>query len=148
MKIQSLIFAGLSVLALSNCTSDQGNERLGEASEKVGTSAATVVKKVKSGIEKVSKINLEISEALKNKGLSNGKIDLGSQGGHHNKLSVYMIFDKNFNRTVSLKVKDSNGIEIGRTKKLIKGTAGDAQYIEFVFDKHTNIDRDHSILME
>ncbi len=146
LKIRTLgiIFIGLMMV---NCRTEEGNEKLADAGQKVGTSAATMVKSMKAGIEKVSKINLEVSENLKTRGVEIGKVTLGSKGGRHNMLSVYVIFDKKINKNVMIKITNSQGIEVGRTSSLISGNAGEAKYIDFVFDKRTNIDRDHKIEM-
>jgi hypothetical protein len=136
-----------SVLIIA-CSTDDGNEKLANASEKVGKSTANAVKGIKKGIEKVAQINIEVSESLKNRGVSTGKVKLDSKGGRHNMLNIYMIFDKNFNRNISLKVLDSDGVELGRTKTLVKGEAGEAQFVDFIFDKRTNIDRDNKVIME
>ena len=47
--------------------------------------------------QQATKIKIDLSENLKNRGLSTGKITLGSKGGRHNMLNVYMIFDKKIN---------------------------------------------------
>jgi hypothetical protein len=59
-----------------------------------------------------------------------------------------MIFDKKMNRNVTMKVLDAEGLELGRTKVLVKGEPGDAKFVDFVFDTRTNIDRDNKIVME
>lgn len=138
----------LACFFLFSCRTEAGNEQLAGASEKVGESAATVVKSVKSGIEKISKINIQLSEGLTSKGISTGKISLSSKGGRHNLLSVYMIFEKNVNKNIVVKVVNSQGLEVGRSKVLVKAEAGDAKIIDFVFDKRTNIDRDNVISMD
>jgi hypothetical protein len=143
--ILSLFLANLFIA----CRTESGNERLQGATEKVGESAAKAVKGIKAGIEKATKINIELSENLKNRGLSLGKTKLDSKnGGRHNVLNIYLIFDKKLNRNVLLKVLNNQNEEIGRTKSLISGDAGDAKYLDFIFDKRTNIDRDFKILME
>lgn len=140
-----LITIGLN----TSCRTDSGNEKLANASKNVGQSAAKVVSGLKTGIEKVTKINIELSENLKNKGLSLGKTKLDSKnGGRHNMLNVYVIFDKKINKNVILKVYNNQNEEIGRTKSLISGEAGEAKYFDFIFDKRTNIDRDYKIVME
>jgi hypothetical protein len=141
----TLLFAQTALLS---CQTDEGNEKLAEAGETVGKSAATIAKSVKSGIEKATKINIDISENLKTRGLSTGKVTLGSKGGRHNVLNVYMIFEKRINRNLTMKVLDADGLELGRTKILVKGEAGDAKFVDFVFDTRTNIDRDNKIVME
>ncbi len=133
---------------LFSCQTEEGNEKLADAGQTVGKSAATIAKSVKSGIEQATKIKIDLSENLKNRGLSTGKITLGSKGGRHNVLNVYLIFDKRINRSVTMKVMDAEGLELGRTKVLVKGEPGDAKFIDFVFDTRTNIDRDNKIVME
>jgi CRISPR/Cas system-associated protein Cas5 (RAMP superfamily) len=147
MKKISVAVVLLANLTLA-CRTDEGNERLAETSENVGKSAATAVKSIKKGIEKISQIKIEVSEGLKERGVSTGKITLDSKGGRHNVLNVYLIFDKAINRNLSLKIYNNEGIEIGRTKVLVKGEAGDAKIVDFVFDKRTNIDRDNKIVLE
>lgn len=147
--MKNLIVALVFVqLATWSCRTEEGNEKLADAGETVGKSAATIAKSLKSGIEKATKITIEMSENLKSRGLSTGKITLGSKGGRHNMLNVYLIFDKKINRNVVLKVLDNEGLELGRTKALVKGEAGDAKFVDFVFDTRTNIDRDNKIVME
>jgi hypothetical protein len=141
----SVLFASLSLLS---CRTEEGNEKLAEAGETVGKSAATIAKSVKSGIEKATKITIDVSENLKTKGLSTGKITLDSKEGRHNVLNVYLIFEKRINRTLTMKVLDSEGLELGRTKALVKGEVGDAKFVDFVFDSRTNIDRDNKIVLE
>lgn len=151
MKKSSIIRLGmlLCVGLLTHCRTDSGNEKLSGATEKVGKSAATAVKGIKAGIEKATKINIELSEALKGRGLSLGKTKLDSKnGGRHNSLNVYMIFDKKINKSVLVRVLNNQNEEIGRSKSLITGDAGEAKYVDFTFDKRTNIDRDYKILME
>lgn len=143
-----LILITIICLNLS-CRTDSGNEKLANASKNVGQSAAKVVSGLKTGIEKVTKINIELSENLKTRGLSLGKTKLDSKnGGRHNMLNVYVIFDKKINKNVVVKVYNNQNEEIGRTKSLIAGDAGEAKYIDFIFDKRTNIDRDYKIIME
>ncbi len=53
---------------------------------------------------------------------------------------MYLIFDNNFNKKVTLKVFDEDGQEYGRITQLINGEKNEAKYVDFVFDKRTNID--------
>jgi hypothetical protein len=143
--ILSLFLANLFIA----CRTESGNERLQGATEKVGESASKAVKGLKAGIEKATKVNIELSENLKTRGLSLGKTKLDSKnGGRHNMLNIYVIFDKKINRNVLMKVFNNQNEEVGRTKTLISGEEGEAKYIDFIFDKRTNIDRDFKIVME
>ncbi len=147
--MKKIIFIALAGIFSNACRTESGNEKLQEASTKVGTSAAKAVKGIKAGIENATKINIELSESLKTKGLNIGKTKLDSKnGGRHNMLNIYLIFDKKISRNVLLKVLNNQNEEIGRTKSLISGDAGEAKYFDFIFDKRTNIDRDFKIIME
>lgn len=150
MKIlsKSIVLFAIASISIA-CRTESGNERLQGATEKVGQSAAKAVKGLKTGIEKATKINIELSENLTSRGLSLGKTKLDSKnGGRHNMLNVYMIFDKKLNRSLLAKVFNNQNEEIGRTKTQISGDAGEAKYIDFIFDKRTNIDRDFKIVVE
>jgi hypothetical protein len=147
-SFQTIVFLA-TLIILNSCRTDSGNERLAGASQKVGKSAATAVKGIKEGIENVTKINVELGEKLKNSGLSLGKTKLGSKGGgRHNLLNIYMIFDKKMNKNVTIKVYNRQNEEIGRSKTLVTADEGEAKFIDFLFDKRTNIDRDYKIIME
>jgi hypothetical protein len=149
MQNKFILFLLISSISMYSCRTESGNERLQGATEKVGESASKAVKGLKAGIEKATKVNIELSENLKTRGLSLGKTKLDSKnGGRHNMLNVYVIFDKKMNRNVLLKVFNNQNEEVGRTKTLISGNEGEAKYIDFIFDKRTNIDRDFKIRME
>jgi hypothetical protein len=148
MSIKNIFNALFFTFLLQSCSTDNGNEKLAEASEKVGKSTANAVKGIKKGIEKVAAISVSVSDGLQAKGVSIGKVKLDSKGGRHNMLNIYMIFEKNINRNINLKVYNSDGVELGRTKAFVKGEAGEAQFVDFIFDKRTNIDRDNKVVME
>ena len=83
------------------------------------------------------------------KAIEFGKILFASDSGaSDNRLSVYIIYHSDFNREVLLKVVDKTGLEIGRSKKLLRGKKDEAGYNDFIFDVKTNIDRDCVIIME
>ncbi|WP_430412681.1 hypothetical protein [Kordia sp.] len=120
-----------------------------EGGKIVGESVGEFSKGVSEGVDETFQIKINTNENIKNKGVSFGKITLGSiYGGRDNMLNVYMIFDKNFNDTLSLKVFDNNDLEMGRTTKIINAEKGEANFYEFQFNKKTNIDSDSKIFME
>jgi len=46
------------------------------------------------------------------------------------------------------KVFDRKGLEMGRARQKVTAVKGDAKFIEFHFDKRTNIDVDSKITIE
>ena len=115
----------------------------------VGESVGEFGKGLSEGVEKTFKINIIASEAITEKGVSFGKITLrNSVGSSDNILNVYLIFDQDFNDTLSLKVFDNENLEMGRTSTVVSAKKGEADFFEFQFNKKTNIDSDSRIFME
>ena len=91
---------------------------------------------------------LKISESLSNRGLKLGHHTVSDENGNDNKLSLYLIFEKDFEGSIMVKVFNKQNIEIGRVKQQIKGKKDDAAYFDFVFDPRTNIDPKYTIIIE
>ncbi|QHI34720.1 hypothetical protein IMCC3317_00630 [Kordia antarctica] len=120
-----------------------------EGGKIVGESVGEFGKGLSEGVEKSFKINISASEEITNKGVSFGKITLSnSVGGSDNILNVYLIFDQDFDETLSLKVFDNENLEMGRTSTFVSAKKGEADFFEFQFNKKTNIDSDSMIFME
>jgi len=138
----------ISSLALSIIVSSC--DKLSNSTEKIGETAGSMVKGIETGVKKARAINLTYTEALINKGITNGKVSLKSDkdGGTDNLLSVYLIFSKKFKGKVLAKAYDNQGLEMGRSTVKIDAQSGDAGFYDFHFDKRTNIDRDGKIVLE
>jgi predicted outer membrane protein len=143
LKVAAL---GALLVGLYACQ-ESGQDKVKDGGKVVGETAANLYKSVKAGVEKAAKITIELDESLANR-IETGKTELASSGGgRHNKLAVYMIFNKNINTNTVMKVYDSQGQEVGRSKVAVKASAGDAKIVEYEFDKRTNIDRDFRITL-
>ena len=117
--------------------------------EVVAKTGSEFVDGIRKGIEKSFSNEVMISENLKAAGLLTGKIVINSTDSTtDNILSAYLIFEKYFNQQVSIKIFDEHGFEYGRTSQSISGRAGEAKYIDFTFDKRTNIDGKGKISFE
>ncbi|PWK27467.1 hypothetical protein LV89_01781 [Arcicella aurantiaca] len=138
----------ISSLALSIIVSSC--DKLSNSTEKIGETAGSMVKGIETGVKKARAINLTYTDALINKGITNGKVSLKSDkdGGTDNLLSVYLIFSKKFKGKVLAKAYDNQGLEMGRSTVKIDARSGDAGFYDFHFDKRTNIDRDGKIILE
>lgn len=68
--------------------------------------------------------------------------------GEDNLLIVYTIFHSDYNDTIMAKVFDENTQEMGRTTAIVSAKKDEAKFIEFHFDKRTNIDSEHKITIE
>ncbi|WP_156169052.1 hypothetical protein [Kordia jejudonensis] len=72
-----------------------------EGGKIVGESVGEFSKGVSEGVEETFQITINANETITAKGISFGKITLGSiHGGRDNLLNVYLIFDQDFNDTL------------------------------------------------
>ncbi|MCB9252743.1 MAG: hypothetical protein H6605_09775 [Flavobacteriales bacterium] len=138
-----VLFAGSSLL-ITSCTKvkKKTKETLNESGEVVGKTAGEFFEGVTEGVEQTLEAEVSLSDNLLSKGLAKGKCVIGKDdsGSNRNKLTVYLIFNKDLNSPITAIVKDKNGVETGRSKMQINGIAGDASYHDFIFDKRTDIE--------
>lgn len=128
--------------------SEISEEAATKAGEIVGGSARSFGDGVGEGIDKSGSMALQLSEELANAGVKLGAHTISSTDeGNDNKLSIYFIFEKDFQKTVVIKVLNKQQVEVGRIKQEVKGKKDEATYIDFVFDPRTNIDPKYTILV-
>jgi len=128
--------------------SEISEEAATKAGEIVGGSARSFGDGVGEGIDKSGNMALQLSEELANAGVKLGAHTISSTDeGNDNKLSIYFIFEKDFQKTVVIKVLNKQQVEVGRIKQEVKGKKDEATYIDFVFDPRTNIDPKYTILV-
>ena len=141
----------ISILVFSSC--NWGKQKAKETVNKTGEAVAKVgsefVDGVSKGIEKTFENNVSFSDDLKGKGLKPGKmLILGTESTTDNILSAYLIFEKDFDQSITVKVFNPEKQEYGRVTQQVKGQKGEAKYVDFVFDKRTNIDGKGKLVFE
>jgi hypothetical protein len=145
------IFFILSIL-LSSCNGckEKTKETINQGGEVVGKTATEFIEGISEGVDKTLQCEISLSQELKDKGLSTGTFSIqnDSAGGENNRLTLYIIFNKDFNADVSAKAFHKNGLEVGRTKTQISGKVSEANYFDFYFDKRTNIEVKSKITLE
>ena len=144
-------FAITCILFAISCSNakEKAKEAINKAGETVGQSTTEFAKGVSEGVDKSLGSEIQLSAALTDKGLQTGKcIITSSEGSDDNILSLYVIFNKEFKQQVSVKIKDAKGLEYGRLQQEISGKTGEAKFIDFVFDKRTNIESKSKFIIE
>jgi len=138
-----------SLAFLVTCSSDSAKKNISKAGDVAGQAVGEFVSGVSSGVQKAFDMTIELPKSLEAKGVKFGKITVKNDTeGTDNLLTVYFIFDKNFDETLVAKVFDRKGLEMGRVRQKVTGAKGDAKFVEFHFDKRTNIDVDSKITIE
>lgn len=143
----------LVTLSLSSCSTDEVKDGIKKGINKTGDVTGQAIGEftsgVSSGVVKTFEPNIELSEALQAKGLKFGKKIVSSDSvGTDNLLVVYVIFNNDYKGHLVAKAYDVKGQEMGRVKLAVEGKADDARYLEFYFDKRTNIDSDSKLVVE
>ena len=147
-KIIILILIAFGALSCDR-VSDRTKEKLDSGAESVGKTATDIVNSIDKGITTGAAVNIQISEPLKEKGLSAGKYYLSkNQEGNKNKISLYLITDQAINAKLKLKLFDKKGVEMGRLQKTIKQGEGEAGYHDFVFDDRISIENKSKITID
>ena len=142
----------LTLFLFSSCDRVKSGAKntINKGGEVVGKTATEFIEGVSEGIDETLDCKISLSEDLKKKGIKTGKfaINNDSLNGINNMLTVYLIFDNDFNGTITAKAFDKNGLEIGRKKMEAESNAGEAGYCDFVFDKRTQIEVRSKIILE
>jgi hypothetical protein len=116
-------------------------DTVNKTGEIIAKTGSEFVDGVSKGIEKTFNNEIELGENLKNRGIQLGKIKINSSDStSDNILNVYVIFGNDFDQNILVKVMNEDGQEYGRSNQMVVGKKGDAKYIDFIFDKRTNID--------
>lgn len=148
MKYAAIVLI-LAFTMSCNWTKQKSKETINKTGEVVAKAGSEFVNGVSKGVEKTFQNQVLISDQLTKQGLRTGKIIINSSDSTtDNILTAYLIFDNDIDQDVTIKVFSENGQEYGRVKEKIKGNKGEAKYIDFVFDKRTNIDGRGKITFE
>jgi len=132
-----------------NWAKSKAKDTVNKSGEIVAKAGSEFVDGVAKGVEKTFESEVKFSEQLKQKGLKSGKILVSSSdSASDNILTAYLIFDNDFDQSITVKVFNESGQEYGRVGQLVKGVKGEAKYVDFVFDKRTNIDGKSKITVE
>jgi len=143
-------FIILTLLFLScNWAKQKTKETVNKAGEVAAKTGSEFVDGVAKGVEKTFQHEIVISDELKKQGIETGKIIIrNTDSATDNLLSAYIIFDKDFNKNITIKVINDEGQEYGRATQNLQGKKGEAKYVDFLFDKRTNIESRGKLLFE
>jgi len=138
-----------STLLFTACTSSSIKENINKAGDVAGETAGEFIEGASQGLQKAFDVKISLPEGLKEKGVEFGKTTVTSDSlGIDNLLLLYVIFHKDFEGKLTAKAFDNQNLEMGRCMVSLTGKKDEAKYIEFHFDKHTNIDSKNKLTIE
>ena len=142
----------LLLIAVVSCgkVKEKAKEGINKGGETIGKTTTEFFEGVSEGIDKTLQCQLILSQEVQDKGVRTGKFSINNlpEGGTNNLLTLYLIFDKDFNSSITAKVYDKSGLEVGRAKLNIENKAENAGYYDFAFDKRTYIEVRSRIILE
>ncbi|WP_418638843.1 hypothetical protein [Winogradskyella sp.] len=150
MKIHQLTTLIL-LLSFFSCDriANKTKEGINRGGEVVGESATEFFEGVSEGVDKTLECKIILSNDLQKNGIKTGAYVIDSQSSSNkNKLTLYIMFDTDFNKEVIAKAYNKSELEIGRAKTTIQGQEGDAGYYAFLFNKQTDIGFRNTIIIE
>lgn len=139
----------LSALTILLSCNGSVKEKINTVGDAAGETAGEFFKGVGKGIDNAMQVKIVSPPYIAQRGLEFSRTTIAGAGeGTDNLLNVYVIFKKDFKGKLNSKVYDAEGHEAGRASAEVEGKAGDAKYVDFEFDKRTNIDSDYKIVIE
>ena len=142
-----IILISLFILTSCNWAKEKTINTVNKTGELVAEGGSEFVEGFKKGIEKNIQGQIVVSENLKSKGISTSKITY-TETDSSTLISIYFIFDQDFEGGISAKLFDKENMEYGRTFTKQIAKKGEAFYIEFNFDKKTQIEKNGKLLLD
>ncbi|MBC7554797.1 MAG: hypothetical protein H7257_12555 [Taibaiella sp.] len=131
------------------CVTNTAKKAINKTGEVVGEGSSEFVKGVAKGVENTLECSVTVSDELKLKGVSFGRFFISKDSGSKdNKLTVYLIFGKEFAGNISAKVFDAKGTEYGRAVVNIAAHSNEAKYTDFIFDQRTDVESKSRFVLE
>lgn len=142
MKSYRNIIFLITILTITSCNwaKNEAKTAVNKTGEIVAKTGSEFGNGMYKGVKKTFQNEVQLSDNLKNAGLEFGEITSNSTDSTtDNVLTAYIIFNKDFDRNVTIRLFDENNKEYGRLTEEIKGRKGEAKYFDFIFDKRVNI---------
>ena len=129
-------------MSLTSCdwTKNKTKKVINRTGEVIGKTGSEFGNGVYKGVKKTFENDVNVSKGLNKAGLQIGEVTINSSDSTtDNQITVYVIFNENFNEKIIIKIYNENGKEYGRLSKKVKGVKGETDYIDFTFDNRVHI---------
>jgi hypothetical protein len=148
-RVIALFLLSITILSFScNRAKEKAKDAINKTGETVGKGVSEFADGLKEDVTKTFDCKLEVSKDLNTKGISTGKFSIETDSATANKAVVYIIFEKDFNQPIKAKVFDAEHKEYGRTSATVNAKAGEAKFVDFIFDTRTDIESRSKIVFE
>ncbi|TAE11859.1 MAG: hypothetical protein EAY72_10080 [Bacteroidetes bacterium] len=149
MKLSYVSAVLLLVFSSCDTITDKTKETVNKTGEVVAKTSSEFIDGVQKGVQKTFEPKLAVDSSFKASGIAAGRVIIGdSAGGNNNLCTIYFTFDKKVKQLVTAYLMDDKNQEYGRSKLLLVANAGDAKYIDFLFDKRAEIGKNTTIVIK
>lgn len=147
--MKNTLLTALSTLVITACSSADIKEKINKVGDVAGQTAGEFIEGATKGVQKAFDVTIALPKDLKEKGVEFGKATVSSDSlGTDNLLVLYVIFNKDFEGKLTAKVFDELSQEMGRSATTLLGKKDETKFVEFHFDKRTNIDSKNLLTIE
>ena len=147
--MKKILFFALPALLLAACSTETIKEKINKAGDVAGQTAGEFIEGASKGVQKAFDVEVQPAVMLKEKGLAFGKASIVSDSvGTDNLLLLYVIYNQDFEGTLTAKVFEAQDLEMGRARAAVSGKKGEAAFVEFHFDKRTDVDSKNKLTVE
>lgn len=142
MKRTIILLSAAGTLSACNWAGEKTKNALNKGGELAGSAATEVIEGVTTGVENSWRVDVQLSEALKGRGLKLGKTMLESDtNGRDNRLIVYFSSDTAFTDTLTAVAFDQDGSEMGRTQAVLALPVNGGDFTILQFQAFTDLER-------
>ncbi len=141
----------LAALLLVGCgrVKEEARDALNKGGELAGSAAGEVIEGVATGVEETWSVEVQLSEAVKARGLSLGKVQVESDSaGRDNRVILYCSASQPFQDTLNALAFDKDGKEMGRASVVIDLPANGADFHTLRFQSLTDLERKCRVLLQ
>jgi hypothetical protein len=124
-------------IALVGCGKD-GENKSKDAGKTVGESITNFTAGVGEGIDKSLQTDVELTQAVADRGLTKTVAKSKALDGGGKGFSVYLVSKTAFTGKLMAKALNKEGLEIGRSTVDVEFGADDAKYVGFSFPRETD----------
>jgi hypothetical protein len=126
----------LSVVAALAVGCGKNDESVGKkAGKKLGQQLTDFTKGIGEGVDQKMMVQVSLSPEVRELGLTNTVAKSRGLGSLTNGFSVYFIASRSVSNTLIARALNSDGVEMGRAKKLVVLQEKDAGYVTFDFEE-------------
>lgn len=147
--MKNCVFILVANMVLASCSTSSIKEKINQTGNAAGQVAGEFIEGASKGVAKAFDVKVDIPKSLSEKGIEFGKAMVSSDStGTDNLLLLYVIFNQDFDGPLMAKAFDDQSLEMGRALVNVTGKKNEAKFIEFHFDKRTNIDSKNKLTVE